>query len=199
MAVIFKKDQDKSLNDLGGCSPILVFAIGWENKPMDGLVNKLLKKRHEADFDLSCVVYDNNNDRIDCVWYAQLNSKDGAIRHKGDDTVGWEGGDDETVLIDLNQLNDEAKTLFFVISSFSGDSFSNAEDTYWRLFDGASKRELGRYTISPRDKTSAKIVMRMQKTESEGINEWRVKAIDEAATGQNIQEIFPEIRSLIEA
>lgn len=199
MSVIFKKNEDKSLNDLGGSSPILVFAIGWENKQKPGLVNKLLKKRVDADFDLSCVVYDDNNDRIDCVWYAQLNSKDGAIRHKGDDTVGWEGGDDETIIVDLNGLNDQARTLFFVISSFSGDSFANSDETYWRVFDGASKNELGRYNLSSSDKTSAKIVARLQRVETKGLNEWRIKALDEKATGQNIQEIFPEIRSLIEA
>ena len=199
MSVILQKNEEKALTDLGGSSPILVFAIGWDNKQKPGLLNKLTNKRFEADFDLSCVVYDNNNDRIDCVWYAQLNSKDGAIRHRGDDTVGWEGGDDETIMVDLNGLSDQAKTLFFVISSFSGDSFAHSDNTYWRLFDGSSKRELTRYILPQSGKTSAKIVARLQKFETEGLTEWRLKALEEAATGQNIQEIFPEIRALIEA
>lgn len=199
MSVIFKKNEEKTLNDLGGSSPLLVFALGWDNKQKPGLINKITGKTYEADFDISCVVYDANNDRIDCVWYAQLNSKDGAIRHKGDETVGVNQSDDETILVDLNQLDEQARTLFFVISSFSGNSFAHCENSYWRLFDGASKREIGRYTLSESDKTSAKIVMRLQKNDNNGIIEWRVKALDEMATGQNIQEIFPEIRSLIEA
>jgi tellurium resistance protein TerZ len=199
MSVKFTKNQDVSINELGGSSPILVFAIGWQDKVKDGLINKITGEKYEADLDLSCVMYDDNNNRIDCIWYAQLNSKCGAIRHKGDDTVGWHEGDDEAVIIDLNQLNETARTLFFTISSFAGDSFDHVQHAYWHLFDGQSKNELGRYEFSPKDKASAKIVMRLQKTETEGLSEWRIKALDEEVTGHNVQEIFPEIRHLIEA
>lgn len=199
MSVTFKKNQDLSLKQLGGSSPILVFAIGWENKAKEGLLNKLTGKKYDADLDLSCVVYDKNNDRIDTVWYAELQSKCGSIRHKGDETIGEKEKDDESISIDLNKLNENARTLFFVISSFSNNSFNEVEDAYWHLFDASTKRELGRYQFSSNDKASAKIVMRLQKTEVDGLEEWRIRALDENATGQNIQEIFPEIRSLIEA
>lgn len=194
----FIKNQDIALTDLGGTSPVLVFALSWSKKPKAGILNMLTNKHHEADLDLSCVLYDDNNDRIDCVWYAQLTSKCGSIRHRGDDTAGWHDGDDETVTIDMNQLPENATTLFFTISSFNGDSFSQAENAYWRIFDAHDKRELGSFNISPNDKTSAKIVLRMQKVIQNGLAEWHLKALDEYATGQNIQEIFPEIRSLIE-
>lgn len=199
MAIVFKKNEEKSLPELGGCSGILVFAIGWKNSAKEGLFNKLAGKRHEADLDLSCVTYDAHDERIDCVWYAQLQSKDGAIRHKGDDTVGWDAGDDEAVTIDLSKLNDQVKTLFFVISSFSEESFSHVDEAYWRLFDGQGKRVLGGYKFKGGDRVKARIVMRLQKTEVNGLNEWRVKCLDEAATGQNVQEIFPEIRALLAA
>jgi tellurium resistance protein TerZ len=199
MSVQFQKNQDVTLNSLGGSSPVLVFSISWGNKIKKGLLNTLLKKKYNADLDLSCVMYDGNNDRVDCIWYAQLSSKCGSVRHKGDEVVGEDENDDEAIIVDLNNLNETVQTLFFVISSFSGDSFSHVEDPFWRLFDGQTKREIGRYHISPRDKGSAKIVMRLQKIEKEGLTEWRIKALDEEATGQNIQEIFPEIRSLIEA
>lgn len=198
MSVIFKKNESKSLNELGGASPLLVFAIGWDNKAKDGLVNKMLNKKHDADLDVSCVVYDNQGERLDCVWYAQLNSKDSAIRHRGDDTVGWSEGDDEAIIVDLGQLNEEAKTLFFVISSFSENSFDEVDQAYWRLFDAQTKKEIGRFNISGRDKTSAKIVMRLQRSEKDGISDWRVKALDEKATGKNVQEVFYELRTLIE-
>lgn len=198
MTVHFKKNQDISLKDLGASSPILVFAIGWENKTKEGLLSKLTGEKYDADLDLSCVMYDNNNNRIDCVWYAQLNSKCGSIRHTGDETVGAEEQEDETISVDLNHINEAARTLFFVISSSSGNDFTQVDDAYWTIFDGVSKQELGRQELSPKDKSSAKIVMRLQKTQKDGLNEWRVKALDEQATGQNIQEIFPELRSLIE-
>ncbi len=199
MTFIFKKNGEKTIQDLGGASPMLVFAIGWDNRPKAGILGKIVGLEHEADLDLSCAVYDEQNDRVDCVWYAQLNSKDGAIRHKGDDTIGKDIGDDELIILDLNQLADEVKTLFFVVSSFSGSAnLSNVEKAYWRLFDAQTRREVARYDFLGHDQATAKIVMRLQKTMEKGLPTWRVKALDAPATGKNIQEVFPEIRALIE-
>lgn len=199
MTFVFKKNGEKSIHDLGGASPILVFALGWDSKGKAGFLGKIVGATHQADLDLSCAMYDNNNDRTDCVWYAQLRSKCGSIRHKGDDTVGEEAGDDETVIMDLNQLDDEVQTLFFVVSCFSGESMGKVEKAYWRLFDAQTKREIARFDFNGDANATAKIVMRMQKTTKDGLAHWNIKALDEAATGKNIQEVFPEIRALIEA
>lgn len=199
MTFLFKKNGEKTLQELGGASPKLVFAIGWDNKSKAGILGKLIGLKHEADLDLSCAVYDSNGDRVDCIWYAQLASKDGAIRHKGDDTVGWDGGDDELVIIDMNQLEENITTLFFVVSCFSGNTLGQVSKAYWRLFDAQTKRELSRYEFKGHDNATAKIIMRLQKSVEKGLSTWRVKALDEFATGQNIQEVFPEIRALIEA
>lgn len=199
MGFIFKKNGEKSLQELGGASPVLVFAIAWDNKAKGGILGKIVGIEHETDLDLSCAMYDGNGDRVDCVWYAQLRSKCGSIRHKGDDTVGTDVGDDELIIIDLGQLEDEVKTLFFVISSFSGENtLSTVEKAFWHVRDAQTRREIARYNFSGHDTASAKIVMRLQKTMDKGLPTWRIKALDEPATGKNIQEVFPEIRALIE-
>ncbi len=200
---IFKKNDDKSLHDLGGSGPVLTVTIGWENKPKPGLINKFLNKREDADLDLSCVIYDIHGERQDCVWYAQLRSKDGAVRHSGDNTVGLDDCDDEAITIDLNQISPEAKSLFFVISSFKHDGFAAIKYLHWRVMDAAAHREMGRYVVTEFPKISdpenAKILLRLQKETLDGITMWRVKALDTAATGQNVQEVFSEIRSLLDA
>lgn len=198
MSTRLQKNQSKPLNAMGVACPILVFAVGWDNdKP--GLIGKLMGKQATTDLDLSCAVYDKNNDRIDCVWYAQLKSKDGAIRHKGDDTIGTDNTDDETITLDLNQLKDEAHTVFFVVSAFAGQSMARVNKAYWRLFDGQTKQEIATNDIPAHSSASAKIVMRLQKKDNAGRDEWHITALDEAATGQNIQEVLPEIRALLEA
>ena len=193
------RNQTITLRELGAASPIMVFSIGWVSKAKEGLLNSLMQKTEEADLDVSCVVYDANNDRIDTVWYAQLKSKCGAIRHTGDGTVGEEEKDDETITLDLTQLNEMAQNVFFVISSFGGQTFAQVENAYWRLFDGQTKEELARYDLGAYEDISAMIVMQMQKQQTETGYEWTVKALKEPATGKNIQEIFPEIRSLLVA
>jgi len=198
MSAILQKNQEKTINDLGGSSPIMVVGVGWHDKK-DNFFKRLLGKQKSTDLDLSCAMYDSNNDRIDCVWYAQLKSKCGAVRHRGDDTVGVDEGDDEAIILDMNQLNEETQTVFFVVSAFSEKSFGHVHDAYWRLFDGQTKREVARGIIKPSKDASAKIVLRLQKQEKDGLTHWTLKALDEPATGQNIQEVFPEIRALIEA
>lgn len=197
MSTIMQKNQHEFLSALGGSSPILVFAVGWDNVKRT-LIERLTGTEKTADLDISCAMYDGNNDRIDTIWYAQLNSKCGAIRHKGDDTVGVEEEDDETIQIDLGNIHADAQSLFFVISAFSKEGFSNVDTMYWRLFDGQTKREIARANLDPRTPVNAKIVLRLQKHEQDGLVQWSVKALDEAATGKNIQEVFPEIRALIE-
>lgn len=198
MSQLFNRDQETSLQALGITSPIIVLGIGWESKRKPGLINRLQNKFHDSDLDLSCVLYDKDNEKMDTVWYAQLQSKCGGIRHRGDETEGVEKGDDETIMLDLNQLDEDAKTLFFVVSSFSGKQFSNVELAYWRLFDPVAQREMGRFQFRGDDTSSAKIILRLTRAANEvGVPYWQVKALDEGATGKNIQEITPEIRDLL--
>jgi tellurium resistance protein TerZ len=196
---IFKRNQEVSLRGLQTSSAILMVGIGWDNKIKKGFFNRLLKKRYDCDLDLSCVTYDHENEKIDTVWYAQLRSKCGGIKHKGDQTTDSEQGDDETMTVDFNQLDDDTKTLFFVVSSFNGNQFAHVEKCYWRLYDPITQREIGRFNFHSQDKASAKIVLRIQKSINEdGLHQWLIKALDETGTGRNIQEILPEIRDLLE-
>ncbi|HEY1096151.1 MAG TPA: TerD family protein [Alphaproteobacteria bacterium] len=202
MSHIFKRNQQVSIRQLGINSTILMIGIGWDNKRKPGFLNKLLKERYDCDLDLSCVMYDQENEKLDTVWYAQLQSKCGGVRHKGDETVGDEidqtEGDDESMTIDLNQMNEETRNVFFVVSSFKGSRFDQVENCYWRIYDPVQQKEVGRYNFSSNDKARAKIVLNLQKRPDEGgLPQWYVKALDENATGKNIQEVLPEIRELL--
>ncbi len=198
MSRLLTRDQEASLQALGATGPVLMVGIGWQNKAKEGLINRIKGERYDTDLDLSCVMYDQDNEKLDTIWYAQLHSKCGGVRHKGDETEGAEKGDDETVTIDLNGIDDETKTLFFVVSSFTGQEFSHVSLCYWRIFDPVAQKELARFNFTGHDTSSAKIIMRMSKTENEmGVPFWVVKALDEPATGKNIQEIVPEIRELL--
>ena len=198
MSQLLTQNQETSLQALGGTSPVLMVGIGWHNKRKDGLLNKLKKAEYDSDLDLSCVMYDGEDEKLDTVWYAQLRSKCGGVRHKGDEVEGAENGDDETITIDLNGIDPETKTLFFVVSSFTGQQFAHVDLCYWRIFDPAAGRELARFNFTGHDEASAKIIMRMSKAANGvGVPQWQIKALDEAATGKNIQEIVPEIRELL--
>ena len=199
MSHLFKRNQHLSLRALGSNSSLLVIGLGWRNKRKPGLLNRLRGKHYHSDLDLSCVLYDSADEKLDTVWYAQLQSKCGGIRHKGDETVGAINTDNETILFDLNQIDSDTKTLFFVVSTFTGRQFAHIEDAYWRLYDPALQREIGRFHFSGHQKVNAKIVLRLQKAvNDDGLTIWQATAIDQPATGKNIQEVLPEIRDLLD-
>ena len=45
--------------------------------------------------DASCILFDEQNNAVDAVWFRQLRSKDGSIQHTGDNRTGAGDGDDE--------------------------------------------------------------------------------------------------------
>ncbi len=194
MAREIKTGQKIYLKDVAkGDVPILVIGLGWDNTQKSGLINKLLKKEYEVDLDLSCVVYDDEDMRMDTVWYAQLTSKDGAIKHSGDDTIGVEGGDDETMAIDLYKLVPEAKTLFFALSSFSGNRLKRVKNCYMNICDGRSGDILIQYNQGG-DNSTAKVMLRL-KREDDG---WSIKALGLGCQGKNIEDIYPIMRREVE-
>ncbi len=194
MVQIIKTGEKFFLKDIaGGDAPILAIGLGWDNRKKKGLINKFLKKEYEVDLDLSCVVYNNDDIRMDTVWYAQLNSKDGAIKHSGDDTLGKEGGDDENISVDLFRLSPESKTIFFAISSFSGNRLKRIKNCYMRVFDARSGKNILRYDKGGEEST-AKVMLRLKREEGG----WSVKALGIGCKGQNIEDVYPVMRREVE-
>lgn len=78
-----------------------------------------------CDVDGSVVVFDANLQHLDTVWWKQLSSRDGAIKHSGDDTTGEGGGDDEVIKVKLTKLHPTACHLLFVVCVYTpGMNFS---------------------------------------------------------------------------
>ena len=73
----------------GGAAPIAI-GLGWDPLPGGAAI----------DLDSSCVCVSFKGDVVvdECVYYGQLNSRSGAIRHTGDEVTGEADlgqGDDE--------------------------------------------------------------------------------------------------------
>lgn len=195
MTHIIKTGEKIMLRDVAnGDLPILVAGLGWDNAKKSGMINKFMKKEYEVDLDLSCVVYDDHDERADTVWYAQLNSKDGAIKHAGDDTIGVTSGDDETIAVDMLKMRNRYKTLFFVISSFSGNRLKRVENCRLRLFDGRDGREVLRY-VQGGENSTAKVMLRLRREDEGG---WSVKAMGMGCQGKTIQDVYPILRREVE-
>ena len=191
------KLSSQLLSSLGLTGPILVVGAAWDCALKPGLWNKLVAKEHYADdVDLSCVAYGADHERLDTVWYAHLKGLDGAIRHTGDDTVGDDGGDDESLAIDFAQLDSQVQHLFVVLSCFGKDSFAKLQSCAVHLQDAATRQVLWALPVAVGGQNTASLVLHLQRTPNG--QDWQINPLEVAAQGHNIQEIYMELRQQLQ-
>ncbi|WP_306307554.1 TerD family protein [Nocardia tenerifensis] len=84
----------------------------------------------------------------DAVYHEQLVSRDGSVAHSGDSPTGDGAGDNEVITVDLARLPPEVTTVVFLVTCYSGQSFAQIDNAYYRLLDTTSGAEITRYLLS---------------------------------------------------
>jgi tellurium resistance protein TerZ len=186
MSVNLSKGQTVSLTKHeGGTLSRVKMGLGWEPAKKKGLFGRF--RTREIDLDASCLLFDGSGNLVDQVWFQQLQSKDGALLHTGDNLTGAGEGDDESIIVYLTALPAQVSTLVFTVSSFSGQDFTQIENAFCRLVDEATGAELARYDLSESGKHTSQI---MAKVGRDGAG-WSMTAIGAAASGRTIQDLVP--------
>lgn len=188
MSVNLTKGQRISLVKGGGGTLTRVrMGLGWDAVKKRGFFGS---KTQEIDLDASCMVYSQDGQLIDTVWWKQLKSKDGAIVHTGDNRTGAGDGDDESIIVDLTTLAPSANTLVFVVNSFTGQDFTQIENAVCRLVDSSTEKEIARYELSGSGRHNAQV---MAKVARDGAG-WSMTAIGAIANGRTFRELEPTAR-----
>lgn len=187
MSVNLTKGQRVDLTKDGGLSKVFM-GLGWtpEKKGFFGGAGKI-------DLDASCILFDENKQAVDNVWFRQLRSRDGSIQHSGDNRTGEGDGDDETIHVDLAKLPANVKTLVFVVNSFTGQSFKDVKDATCRLVDQASGKELCQFVLTEKGDHKA-IIMASLYRHNGG---WKMAALGDIASGQTVQDVQATASRLI--
>ena len=94
-----------------------------------------LQNDFNFDLDASILTFDENNNLLEIIYHQNLQSKNGAIVHKGDNKTGEGEGDNEILSIEFNKLEKNVFTLAVIINSFKGNSLINILDGFIRLYD----------------------------------------------------------------
>ena len=116
----------------------------------------------DVDLDLSCVMADASGNLVDYIYspdynaflqknnlpLGKLTSKDGALRHSGDDRKGDFGGDDgldnEVITVDLTKVNSMVEKIFFFINIYLSPGqthdFSKIPYAKIRMYEGTSTK-----------------------------------------------------------
>jgi len=86
------------------------------------------------------------------IFYNNLVSPDGTVRHLGDNRQGGEVGDCETIQIDLNRVAADIQKIIFTVTIYQAQerqqNFGQVKWAYIRLINLANQQELTRYNLT---------------------------------------------------
>ncbi|MEU1431766.1 TerD family protein [Nocardia sp. NPDC005746] len=189
--VTLSKGQRVTLRKEGGVALTRIrMGLGWDPAKQGGLFG-----RRAANIDLDAwVAMFADRHLVDVAYYGQLISKDGSIRHSGDNLTG-EGaaGDDEVILVDLSRIPRHVNTLLFIVTSYQGHTFEQVSNAYCRLVDDTTQAELARYALAGGMPFTA---IAMAKVFRSG-GEWKLQAIGEGFQAKHPGEAVPQLGRFI--
>ncbi|MBD0401090.1 TerD family protein [Flammeovirga sp. EKP202] len=85
------------------------------------------------------------------VFYNNLESPDGMVRHRGDNRTGDSLGDDEEILLNLPYISPVVKELVFIVSIYDAKSrrhnFGNLDEAYIRVLNLETQVEVLHYDL----------------------------------------------------
>ena len=193
MAISLAKGQKISLEkEAGGALTQIVMGLGWDVAQKKGFLGKL-SGAGSVDLDASCVTFDESGQQVDAIWFSQLKSKDGSIVHTGDNLTGAGDGDDEQIIVDLSKVPSSVKSLVFVVNSFTGQNFSQIENAFCRIVNGANNQEIARYNLSAQGSHNAQIMAKVYRHNGE----WKMHAIGEIASGRTFHDLMPAMKAAL--
>ncbi len=127
--------------------------ISWDARgDKIGFVKKM-KGDTQHDLDISAYIFDDEGDFCDLVT-ADANEaidESGCIYHSGDHQTGEGEGDDETISVELLNLPETIKDIFFLIEVQSNHFFSDIAEVNMRIADGLTDNELLYSELNPDD------------------------------------------------
>jgi tellurium resistance protein TerZ len=165
MTVNLAKGQQISLGKSdGGALSVVRMGLGWQAAPRKGFLAKLIP-REEIDLDASAVLFDDRQP-VDVVFFQHLVSDDGSVRHAGDNLVGGvgQGGDDESIIVDLPRVPAHIDQIIFTVNSFTGQTFQQVQNAFCRLVDETTGQELARYTLTGGGAYTAQIMAKVHRS-----------------------------------
>lgn len=195
MGINLQKGQKISLEkEAGGGLSRIIMGLGWDaaNSKKSGMLGGLFGGGggDSIDLDASCLLFDEQGNQLDAIWFRQLRSKDGSIEHTGDNRTGEGDGDDEQIKVDLSAVPGNVKSLVFTVNNYTGQDFSQVENAFCRIVNGANNSEIARYDLSCQGGHSAMIMAKVYRHNGE----WKMHAIGEVGRGRTFEELLPQIK-----
>jgi tellurium resistance protein TerZ len=189
MSVDLAKGERISLTKSGGGDlTVIRMGLGWQAARRKGFLARMTAR--EIDLDASALLF-AGKEAVDVVYFQHLTSNDGSVRHTGDNRVGGagQGGDDESIVVDLARVPVHVDQIVFTVNSFTGQTFEEVENAFCRLLDETTGQELARYTLTGGGRHTAQIMAKVHRADGG----WQMAAIGSPADGRTFQDLLPAV------
>lgn len=188
MGLSLTKGQSLSLTKQNGESLTKIrLGLGWDSvvPAKQGFFGGA--KTVEIDLDASAILFDANKQPLDAVLFSNLKSKDGSVRHTGDNLTGAGDGDDESIIVDLGSVSAAVAHIVFVITSYSQQTFDMVENAFCRVVDEsvAATPEVAKYQLTDSGRHTAMIMAKL----SRDPGGWAFQAIGAPANGKTAHDV----------
>lgn len=129
MAINLQKGQRVTLDD---SMKLALVGLGWDTNRYDG--------QFDFDLDASAFLLGENGKLLrddDFVFYNNLNGRNGAVVHTGDNLTGDGDGDDEVIMIDFTKIPSEIKKIAICVTIHDAEArrqnFGQVSNAYIRI------------------------------------------------------------------
>jgi stress response protein SCP2 len=169
MAISLKKGQGVSLKKSDFDLSLVTIGLGWDiNEEKKGLLGSIFGKKDD-DYDLDVVAFlcdangkvqqignvDKDKGRFfvggDIIFFNNLRHNSGCIWLTGDNRTGEGDGDDEQIIVKLNDLPSTYQKIVFIVQIYNGNelgqNFGKVKNAFIRAVDNKGK-EMTRFDLS---------------------------------------------------
>lgn len=155
MAINLVKGQKIDLTKNNSSLTSLLIGLGWDPvKKSGGLLGGLFNSAPDIDVDASVFMLRNDKfvDKNDLIYFGNLVSRCGGVRHTGDNITGDGDGDDEQIIVDLSRIPQDVNRLVFVTNIYDcikrKQNFGMIQNAFIRVADNKTGKDIARYNLS---------------------------------------------------
>ena len=173
----------------------MIVGLGWDEAQANkgGLLGGLFGSKPQAiDCDASALMLRGGRllDGKDIIYFGNLQHPTGAVRHMGDNLTGAGAGDDEQIVIQLQQVPAEYDRIVFVVNIYQAvqrnQHFGMIRNAFIHIMDARNNQELCRYNLSENyDGMTAMIFGEAYRHNGE----WKFNAIGQGTTDPGLPEL----------
>ena len=146
MSLSLTKGANTSLSKAVPGLTKIIIGLGWDLNASSG-----------AAFDLDASLFMLKADgkvrsEADFIFYKNLTSADGSVKHGGDNTTGDVAGDDEKITVDLMAVPADIEKLAVVVTIYDAtarnQNFGMVNNSFMRVVNEADGVEIAKYELS---------------------------------------------------